>query len=128
LFNLRELHKLLSELVGIERIEGILIPQLRREKLQEHGEIAGDLGFVERIGNRTCAGSRRYWVDGRHAVLRREYQGRRPHRQDDCSSAGSGPAAFRPAPQAERRRNSCWLVVGSAIDRAGRIAAHYRWS
>ncbi len=56
LLDLRELHQLLGELIGVERIQRILIFQLRRQQLQERGEIAGDLGVVERV-RYVCAGT-----------------------------------------------------------------------
>ena len=45
-------HELLGELVGVERIERVLVFQLRRQQLQEGREVAGDLGVVERVRNR----------------------------------------------------------------------------
>ena len=38
-----ELHELLGELVGIQRIQRILVLQLRGQQLQERREVSGDL-------------------------------------------------------------------------------------
>jgi hypothetical protein len=40
LFDLCELHELLRELVGVQRIERVLVLQLRGQQLQEGGEVA----------------------------------------------------------------------------------------
>ena len=42
LLDLRELHELLGELVGVERVERILVLELRGQQLQEGLEVAGD--------------------------------------------------------------------------------------
>ena len=39
LLDLRELHQLVGALIGVERIERFLIFQLRRQQLQERGEL-----------------------------------------------------------------------------------------
>jgi hypothetical protein len=57
LLDLSEFHGLLGELVGVERIQRILVFQLRRWKLQKRGKIAGDLGVVERVRHRACTDS-----------------------------------------------------------------------
>jgi len=59
LLDLSEFHQLLGELVGVERIERILIFQLRRQQLQERRKIAGDLGVIDRVWHRACAGANR---------------------------------------------------------------------
>ena len=51
LLDLGELDQLLGELVGVERIERVLVLQLRGEQLQEGGEIAGDGAVVDRAGD-----------------------------------------------------------------------------
>ena len=56
LLDLGELHQLLCELVGVERIERILVFQLRRQQLQERCKVAGDLGVVDRIGDGAAGG------------------------------------------------------------------------
>ena len=54
-----EFDQLLGELVGVERIERVLVLQLRRQQRQEALEIAGDLLRRQRVGRRGRRGARR---------------------------------------------------------------------
>ena len=47
-----EFNELLGELVGIQRIEWVLVLQLRRQQLQEALKVAGDLLRSQRVGRR----------------------------------------------------------------------------
>jgi hypothetical protein len=57
LLDLRELHELLGKLVGAERVEWVLVLQLRSEELQERVEIPGNGFLVDGVADRRgCAG------------------------------------------------------------------------
>ena len=60
LLDLRELHELRGELVGVERIERVLVLELRGEQRQEGLEVAGD-GVLVHPGRAGRAG-RSWWT------------------------------------------------------------------
>lgn len=131
LLDLRELHELLRELIGVEWVQRVLVFQLRRQQLQECSEIAGNLGLVERVRYGACAGSCRSGIDGRHVfVLKREYRDRRLVRQGGCKSALShrSPTAIRLARRVGRCPRRRWSVAGLRIGRATRTITCCRWS